>query len=201
MSLFISFYSFSLYQSIHIFLLPFFSVNMVNNIVALNHGLSSLFLCTNYLLGNNVTFLLKYNGIGYFLYDMNNLFKTNALNKKSILISAHHISSIYFIYNLNIFSIELGNLFITFYFWAEISNIMNYLVYILIKLKSPYLKQGYQLQLFINTIVRIFITNYYYYKLYVINNILCIFTSPLYIISIYGNIILWDMYFKKNYFI
>lgn len=180
------------FKSIETFLkMNFGSVRMANNFTALSHAGGGVLLSFIYLNLNKDNYLLywvKCFGSGYFLYDLDYVAKYTNGNLK-YLYMIHHLIGLYMVQKVD----EIYKL-PEFYFFAELSNILGYIVYWMMKNRNPMLNNMKKLQFIIYALIRVPILGYYTGMTIkkTDNNVLKSLMSIIYLFGLTWSKKLWD---------
>lgn len=138
------------------------------NSTALFHASSTVFIGLNYLWSNTYSSLIRANTGGYLLFDLYYLFKDGKYDLLRSMYIYHHMA----VYPYLLLS-KTNHYWPYVIFYAELSNIPNYLVYYSLKKdESKKLWKGYRskttknllkFQIYIYGFFRVFVLSYYSY--------------------------------------
>lgn len=191
------------------FLSRLIKLDNTDNIISFTHACGSvmslfpLFLITN----SQLEYFHYYFSLGYFLQDSFHLCN-QGINLRRILFLYHHVVSIVLLTylkwsyenRLDGINTEVKSLMFRLFFWGELSNIPNYLVYYVLHNNSrwkTYLPQLKKIQLYLFGCIRLLFLGYVgYYHPFPSHHVLpkCSFIT--YLLGVYWTCLLWK---KRNH--
>ena len=143
------------------------SKKIAMNTTALFHATSTAMIGLKYMLSNKYSYLIQMNSGGYFIFDLYYMLKNNNIDILRMMYMYHHITG--YLYMLLPFK---TNYWPQVFFYGELSNIPNYIVYYNIQQekslglieRTPRTIFWMRIQMMVYLIFRIFFLGYYSYK-------------------------------------